>query len=489
LFNCLKTRIMKIKSKSLRILIVEDNKGDYVLLKKYIERTALVVDSISWIEKLEEVEPFAKDSTIDLVFLDLSLADSSGLNSFIRLNGWFPHIPIVVLSGLADMEVALECIALGAQDYLMKGEFDEKLLLKSIQYSLERKKILDHLQQSNERYEIVNKATLDVIWDWDITTNAFYVSNSLHKILGYNNQNITISWVLEHIHPEDHLQFQDSIQNTIQNGKEKWSGEFRFKDIDGLYKNAFARGYMLFDHDGRAYRMIGAVTDMTEKKKLEQELISQQLQQQRLITETTIKTQEKERNELARELHDNINQVLATIKMFLNIAKDDETVREDLVNRSYENIGYAIEEIRKLSKSLVSPSLGDIGILEALQGLVEEINISKQPEVQLYYKNNDGEIIDSNIELMLYRVVQEQMNNIIKYAKAEKAVIALLIDHESIYLSIADNGIGFDQSLKASGIGLQNIASRVEFYSGTLQIETSPGRGCELIIHIPITNN
>jgi two-component system, NarL family, sensor histidine kinase UhpB len=429
------------------------------------------------------------ENFIDLVFLDLSLGDSSGLNSFIALNEMVPHTPIIVLSGLADMEVALECIALGAQDYLMKGEFDEKLLQKSIKYSLERKKILDHLQQSNERYEIVNKATLDVIWDWDITTNTFYVSNSMNQILGYPKQQYTINWVMNQIHPEDLGKVQDSISNSMKNGKEKWSCEFRFRNIDGIYKNAFARGYNLFNPEGRTYRMIGAVTDMTEKKQLECELVTQQLQQQRLIIETTIKTQEKERNELAKELHDNINQVLATIKMFLNIAKDDETVREDLVNRSYENIGYAIEEIRKLSKSLVSPSLGDIGLLEALQGLIEEINISRQLEVQLHYTNNGDEIIDSNIELMLYRIVQEQMNNIIKYAKAAKAVITLMIDQGTIFLSILDNGIGFDATRKNKGIGLQNIANRIEFYLGTLDIVTSPGNGCELIINIPITNN
>jgi two-component system, NarL family, sensor histidine kinase UhpB len=480
---------MKKRNKSLRILVVEDNKGDYVLLKRYIERTGIIVESIYWAEHLVNVEALLIENFIDLVFLDLSLGDSSGLNSFIALNEMVPHTPIIVLSGLADMEVALECIALGAQDYLMKGEFDEKLLQKSIKYSLERKKILDHLQQSNERYEIVNKATLDVIWDWDITTNTFYVSNSMNQILGYPKQQYTINWVMNQIHPEDLGKVQDSISNSMKNGREKWSCEFRFRNIDGIYKNAFARGYNLFNPEGRTYRMIGAVTDMTEKKQLECELVTQQLQQQRLIIETTIKTQEKERNELAKELHDNINQVLATIKMFLNIAKDDETVREDLVNRSYENIGYAIEEIRKLSKSLVSPSLGDIGLLEALQGLIEEINISRQLEVQLHYTNNGDEIIDSNIELMLYRIVQEQMNNIIKYAKAAKAVITLMIDQGTIFLSILDNGIGFDATRKNKGIGLQNIANRIEFYLGTLDIVTSPGNGCELIINIPITNN
>jgi signal transduction histidine kinase len=87
---------------------------------------------------------------------------------------------------------------------------------------------------------------------------------------------------------------------------------------------------------------------------------------------------------------------------------------------------------------------------------------------------------------MLYRIAQEQVNNIVKYAKASEATITLKTGPRNIMLSIADNGVGFDPSQKAKGIGLKNISSRVEFYSGKLNIRTAPGKGCTLEVSIPV---
>ncbi|MBK5273271.1 MAG: sensor histidine kinase, partial [Bacteroidia bacterium] len=101
------------------------------------------------------------------------------------------------------------------------------------------------------------------------------------------------------------------------------------------------------------------------------------------------------------------------------------------------------------------------------------------------YKENS---LDKNKELMLYRIVQEQLSNITKYAKAKDAVITLKTEDENIYLSIADNGEGFDIAKKAKGIGLKNISSRVEFYSGNMNIISKPGKGCTLEVYIPIHN-
>ena len=144
-----------------------------------------------------------------------------------------------------------------------------------------------------------------------------------------------------------------------------------------------------------------------------------------------------------------------------------------------------MNEIRKLSHSLVAPSLGDIGLKEALQGLVEDAN-SQNLQVQLLFDEKYNEMsIDKNKELMFYRIVQEQMNNITKYAKANKVDISFKTDDDNLILSVADDGVGFDSSQKSKGIGLKNISSRVEFYSGNMNIISAPGQGCTLEVFIP----
>lgn len=352
-------KVMNKEIKPYRILVVEDNPEDYVLLEQYLQLSKLPVEKIFHAANMAAATALVKDNSFDIAMLDLTLPDSSGVDSVITLNQLLPKTPIVVFSGLSTIEIAMESISLGAQDYLMKGEFDEKLLAKSVLYSIER-------------------------------------------------------------------------------------------------------------------------------KRTKEELAEQQIKQQKLITEVAIQAQEKEKNELGRELHDNINQILATVKMYLGMAKSGQNVPKYLVGMSYEYVNKAMEEIRKLSHSLVTPSLGDISLKESLQELLENNNLLNSLQVQLLVDEKFNEYdIDENKELVLYRVVQEQLNNITKYAQAKVAVITLKAENSNLFLSVADNGVGFDTTQKSKGIGLKNISSGVKFYSGNMNIISSPGRGCTLEVYIP----
>lgn len=478
--------------KEFNILVVEDNPGDYLLLKEYLNMGDLPVSQIFHADRMGAVSPLVKDTVFDIALLDLSLPDSRGIDSVTTLLQLLPKTPIVVFSGLSDVDTAKEAIACGAQDYLVKGEFDEKLLTKTIHYSIERKKLVEILRQSNERHEYVNKATLDTIWEWDYSTNTGKWGNGFMKTFGYSEKELQYdeSWIQKYIHPDDVDRVIKGIESNIANGLQNWQEQFRFRAADGSYKHVLDRGFLLFKEDRTPYRMIGAMTDITDKINLEKELAEKELYQQKLITEVTIQAQEKERNELGKELHDNINQVLATIKMFLGLSMEKEAMRTDLIQRSLNNINYTIEEIRKLSKSLVAPSLGDIGLADALQELVDDINMASNGlSVELVNKMNKEKRIDRNMELMLYRIAQEQLNNIRKYANASKATITLKREGERLFFSIADNGIGFDTKKKAHGIGLKNISSRVDFYSGKINIISAPGQGCTMEINIPVSND
>jgi two-component system sensor histidine kinase UhpB len=360
-------------------------------------------------------------------------------------------------------------------------------LLGFMQDITERKKAEESIRESNERYEFVNKATLDVIWEWDFKTNTGLWGEGLIKTFGYEKGKLRYNetWQDEYIHPDDKEKVNTKILYHIKNGLQNWQDEYRFRCADGTYRHVYDRGFILFDQKNKPYRMIGAMTDITEKRKLEKELAEQELYQQKLITEVTIEAQEKQRNEIGRELHDNINQILSMVKMFLSMAIDKKEKVEELLHRSITNLNQAIEDIRKLSKSLVAPSLGDIGLVDALQYLVEEINLSNELEIQFINEIRDPKVIDQSMELMLYRIAQEQLNNIRKYAKAQKAVITVKTSGNNLFFSIADNGVGFDPAQKANGIGLKNISSRVDFYSGTMNIISAPGKGCTININIP----
>jgi len=471
----------------LKILVVEDNPSDYFLFCEYLRLSKLPTEDIVHAERLGEALHLLHEHQPDLIFLDLSLPDSDGINSFVRLNEQARHISIIVLSGLSDRQVALNTIALGAQDYLVKGEFDDKLLTKSIQYSIERKKILQKVVENFERYNTLIKATSDTIWDWDLRTNEILWNEGICSIFGYEAAAVqnTIEWHNQNIHPDDRERILQTIDQCMREGKDHWQEEYRYKSANGVYKSVYDRGYILKTEHNKPYRILGAMMDITERKKMQEELVRNQIETQKLITQVTIQTQEQERREIGRELHDNINQILATAKLCVDMALNEEDHRKELLSKSYENITKAINEIRILSKTLVPPSLGDIGLKEALLELIENLTVS--PEITIKIKANDQHIenVSNNKKLIMYRIVQEQLNNILKHSGATEALIELKTIRNWLHLIIKDNGIGFDTRKKTRGIGLNNIISRVEMQNGKMEIISAPGKGCVLKIEIP----
>jgi signal transduction histidine kinase len=216
------------------------------------------------------------------------------------------------------------------------------------------------------------------------------------------------------------------------------------------------------------------------------ELADQQLQQQKLLTAIAIGAQERERDELGKELHDNINQILTSVKLCLEMAKNDRKYSDELIARAYESINKAIHEIRNLSHSLVAPSLGETSFSNVMEKLAQEASLVNGLRVEFVNQSGMEICLGKDKELMLYRIAQEQINNIRKYSMAKNALLTLNRNGKNVVLSISDNGVGFDPAKKANGIGLKNVKSRVEFYSGKMNLVSAPGAGCRLEASVPV---
>jgi signal transduction histidine kinase len=138
----------------------------------------------------------------------------------------------------------------------------------------------------------------------------------------------------------------------------------------------------------------------------------------------------------------------------------------------------AIEEIRKLSKSLVSPSAADLGIIETINDMIGDIKWAQKIEVCFNHGGIDETKLDYGLKLTIYRIVQEQLTNILKYAEASKIGITIKEKGKKIKLTISDNGKGFDPAVKRKGIGFNNIINRADVFNGKVDIQTAPGKGC-----------
>ncbi len=342
---------------------------------------------------------------------------------------------------------------------------------------------------------LATKATNDTIWDWDIRSDIFFWGEAIYSQFGYkpcaaiNKRTFRESC----IHPADRERITNSISHFID-GKKKgpWSEEYFFQRSDGSYALVADRAFLVFDEAGELTRVVGSMEDITEKKELEKKLLQQELTRQKQIAQSMLDVQEKERAEIGKELHDNVNQILSTTKLYLELAKNKTPESTDLITRSAENIHHAINEIRTISKALMPPSLDDLGLVASINDLAEDIRATGRLHVEFYTDGSLDESIPVKLKIMLFRIIQEQANNVLKHASARSLVIELTLEEveNRIELDISDNGIGFDrEKIKSKkGLGLHNMTSRAELFGGKLVILSAPGQGCKLSVRVPLYN-
>ncbi len=160
-------------------------------------------------------------------------------------------------------------------------------------------------------------------------------------------------------------------------------------------------------------------------------------------------------------------------------------MQQELAERSIKNLQLAINEIRKISKSLVPPVMDKNGLVDSVQDLIENIRLVNPFAINFLYEKEQLRNITPQQQLALYRIVQEQFNNIIKHAQAHNVSIELFEKNNFIDLLIQDDGKGFDPRERRKGVGLSNILSRIELFDGKLEVISSKGQGCKLKIHVP----
>jgi signal transduction histidine kinase len=232
-------------------------------------------------------------------------------------------------------------------------------------------------------------------------------------------------------------------------------------------------------------RALKEATERVEKQQAEKQLAQVREEHQRHLVRASIESQEKERAQIGRELHDNINQILAVTKAYVDTAVLEDDKRHEFLQRSLNSLDLAINEIRKMSKSLVPPSMGKDGLVESVSDLVEHIRQINRFSIQFRFEKENLSNLGEPQQLALYRIVQEQVNNIIKHAEAHNVSIELTGRNGHVSLFIHDDGKGFDPKARSRGVGLSNIMSRIEVFGGNMELITAKGAGCTLKVQLP----
>lgn len=349
-------------------------------------------------------------------------------------------------------------------------------IVGTIQNISEQKRNQEKLEKSQELLKEAQSIANIGSFDWSIAQNILQCSEEFYSILEIDQGDfwLTFDSYLEKIHPADRELTRKKIFDALL-AVESYDVEHRVLLPDQSVKTVRAIGRFKADKENQPERLLGTIQDVSEKKKAQNALLE---------------GQEIERARIAREVHDGIGQLLAATKF--NLAALDgmpEEEQEQHIEKIHNTLEMTIDEARRIIHNLSTKVLEELGLEKALHELCTVASELSGTTFDLNYDPGDT-LISDKTQTTIYRIVQESINNSVKYSKANKGAVILLQEKNYLHLTISDNGKGFDQSdpKHKKGNGLSNLDQRTKSLHGYLDIDSTPGKGTTIQIKIPFEN-
>jgi PAS domain S-box-containing protein len=374
----------------------------------------------------------------------------------------------------------------------------------------ERKQAEAALLASDERLRLVARATNDAVWDWDLETNALFVPEGFGKLFGDEGQQPHVTWEAwySRIHPDDQARVERSCRAAIDGGAHVWSDEYRFRRSDGSYATVLDRGYVLRNQEGRPVRMIGAMTDISERKQLE----AQFRQAQKLEAV----------GQLAGGVAHDFNNILTIIKGHVSLLLSDSGHTRDADN-SLRQIDEAAERAAGLTRQLLAFSRKQVlqttdldmneivrkmmRLLERLLG--EHIRLEIDPSVTAAFVRADASMMEQIILNLAInaRDAMPEGGRLLLTTTTERLEAHTLPDHsdarsgEFVRLSVSDSGSGIAPDVlphifepffttkgieRGTGLGLATVYGIVKQHLGWVTVESVLGEGTTFNVYLPL---
>ena len=476
--------------KELDILVIEDVPRDAEAIEQELRDAALPFKTRR-VETRPEFLAELHKATPDIVLSDFTLPEFDALAALRTLQKLKLDIPFILVTGTRSEEVAVECLHEGADDYILKASLTRlpsSILGALRKKSAEREKAraVAELRRSEEQFRVLTENTHDLVGLLDVDGKFLYASPSFQTALGYPPLELIGTEAVALVHPDDRPALRRAWQRALVHRRAQ-PAEFRARHRAGDWRVFEAMGTWVFDEKNFPQRTVVVCRDITRRKQEEEMLRSLP----RLIRDA----QESERHRVARELHDSVNQILSSVKFRLSsveekLADRDEAVRREAL-KAKEFLEKAIQEVRRISRNLRPSELDDLGLVPALRSLGQEFGERTRMRVDLAAASLPAPL-PPEIELNLYRIVQEALNNIEKHSRATLVSISLAREGALLKAVILDDGDGFDPRQprrpgpKGTGMGLVDMKERAAFVGGQCVFHSTPGRGTEISITIPL---
>jgi two-component system sensor histidine kinase UhpB len=501
------------RAKPRRILLVEDRSTEADLLVEQLATVAphLTVETVP--TPARALARLEAGADFDLIIGDHRPPAIDALELITAIRAHSRRIPFLLIARGRNESAIVAAFKLGASDCVLKHDryFAElalridlaidrhELTLANERAAAElakRQRALAALRDSEKRLKLALDAGHIGLWSWQLGTTAVEFSSRWKAQIGYAADEIAddFSAWQTHCHPDDFPPLRELMNRYIAAPWPDFAAEYRLRHKDGGWRWFLLHADLEFDAENRPVRLIGSQIDVTTLKQQQAELSSASARLQRL-SRRLLAVQEAERRHLARELHDEIGQILTVAKIHLqSVALAGSTAAAPTdIQEPIALLDRLLAQVRSLSLDLRPPLLDDLGVVHALHWLLQQKEPrSATPRVHLF--TDPGlRRYDPALETACFRIAQEAITNALRHARAENVHLTLAERDGALHLVVRDDGIGFDAAAararaeSGGSLGLLGMHERALLAGGTLSLLSSPGRGTEVEAVFPLS--
>ena len=349
---------------------------------------------------------------------------------------------------------------------------------------LARRELAFHFGLANDRLRLAMEASASVGWDLNVKSGRDVWFGDLQTIFGIASDTYVSTGedFIRYVHPDDRTRVSEAIATAKQNRK-LYAAEFRIVQPDGIVRWLAARGKFYYAKNGNPERMLGVSIDITERKRAEEALFD--------MNRRVIEAEERERNRIARDLHEDIGQRLALLAIAIEQVKNDLPHQAvellDRMDAVWKKTSEILSDIKASAHELYSPRLEYLGIPSVMRSFCEDFEEKKRVEID--FRSHDlPSLVLPDVSICLFRVLQEALHNGVNHSGAQKFSVQLWGASEEIHLAVSDYGVGFDlrAARKGRGLGLTRMEQRVKLVKGTFSIDSQPEKGTTVHVSVPL---
>jgi PAS domain S-box-containing protein len=470
---------LHLNQKKMKILIIEDNMGIAELISERLNDDGYTTHIA---QNGHEALEFVSREIPDVIILDFSLPDVDGKTLVGRLSeklGVLP--PFIVSTGRGDEQVAVDMMKLGAYDYLIKDPYllnrlpEVLMKLKNEINTMKRLREAEMaLKQSEERFRSFVENSSDLFVKVSSEGKYVYVSPNSKYLLGYEPHEIIGKTFDDFLLPEHLSAVMSEFSRIINNESNAGAVEYSIMHKDGSIRHHAVRGVTVRENGEVFVNCIAR--DITEKK-----LADQTLQN------AIIQTEEDERKRFADDLHEGIGPSLSALKFYMERIKNISGLSDkekSAVDMCYNLVDDSVNQVRKISNKLKPGILYDFGLFKAIKLMVDSYNSSGTCTFELLINTFEPSEKDQITEIILYRGIEELIENTLKHSNADQARIVLEQKGNMLAINYSDNGDGFTVSGLRKSTGLTKLKSRVNSLGGGVEINSTKSKGVSVKILI-----